>query len=513
MRKKNSVLNIMTGVVSQVITTLLGLISRKVFVAILGLEILGVNGLFTSIVSMLSLVELGIGAGIYYSLYKPLAENDQDQIRAIMNLYSKLYKYIALAVAIIGLTLLPFLNMFIKESIDPMYLKPVYLIFLADAVMSYLLAYRKNIIAADQKSYVLTVVGTAFSIILSVTQIAAIILTHNYILYLVIKVILGLSFNLVFYYISNKMYPYLKVKSEVKINTEIKSEIIKNAKALFVVNISAYCVFGTDNILLTTFGSVSVVGLYSNYVLIIGIINNMVGQVFTGVRASFGNFMINESMDDAHNMFNILYFLNFWIITFCSVCLVVLLNPFIGLLFGKNAIFPIAVVVIIVANFYFRGMTSAIETVRNGAGLYSPYPFFKYWALLEGVLNLIIGILLAGAFKMGMYGIFLATAISTQVTVYVLPWNVYKYVFNRSSKSYYKKNFIYLILTAVIIAIALWVSSFIEMDNGYIELILKTVVSIIIPNSIIVAVFYRTNEFQYIWNMKKSLIQKLSSKK
>lgn len=501
MRKKVSFLNIVSGMISQFILILLGLISRKIFVNILGLELLGINGLFSNIISMLSLAELGIGGAIYYSLYKPLANKDHEQVMATMQLYSKLYKYIALAVGIIGLSLIPFLHVIIKENVDNTYLISIYICFLIDSVLSYILVYKKNIFSADQKSYILNIVNTLFYIIISIIQIVIIITTHNFILYLIVKIILGFACNIIFYLLANKMYPYLKVKEVVKLNPKDKAEIIKNAKALFIGSVAAYCVFGTDNILISIFVSITAVGLYSNYILIINIITNVVGQVFNGIRASFGNFLIKESLDKYYDLFNIIYFLSFWITSFCSVCLIVLLNPFISLWIGKNALFPFYIVLIMVVNFYLRSMTSAIETVRNSAGLYSPYPFFKYWSLLEGIINLLFGIILAGFFKTGVMGILLATTISTASLIFVMPWNVYKYVFKRSIKPYCKKFFIYLLSSIFITGITLSCCSLITINNAIFVLFIRGVICLFVPNIIIILLFHKTSEFQYISNL------------
>lgn len=513
MRRTNSLFNILTGIISQTILILLGFISRKIFVDILGLETLGINGLFSSIISMLSLVELGIGGAIYYSLYKPLAQNNYLQVHATMQLYSKLYKYIALAVAIIGVALLPFLQIFIKENINVSYLRIVFLIFVIDAILSYLLAYKKNIISASQKTYVINTVQTIFSIAISILQIAVIIMTRNFILFLLVRVILGLSSNILFYYIANRMYPYLKNKDKTTLNPDTKAEIIRNAKALFVVNIAVYCVFGTTNILISVFVNIASVGIYSNYLLIITTINRFVDQIFSGIRASFGDFLVKESMEDVHEIFDVSYFLNFWIIGFCSVCLIVLLNPFVTIWLRKSTLFPLATVIIIIANFYSRGMTAAIETVRNSAGLYSPYPFFKYWALVEGFLNLAIAIVLAGWFKLGIFGILLATTISTQITVFVLPWNVYKYVFKRSSKSYYKKNVIYLASAVLFTTVTFWLCSLLKVNNGLLLLIMKGITCALVPNLFIIAFYHKTPEFQYILKVRKSLIKEMIFRK
>lgn len=508
MRRRDSFLNILTGIGSQVVLIIFGLISRKIFINILGLEILGINGLLSNIISMLSLAELGIGAAIYYSLYKPLANEDYTQVRAIMDLYAKLYKYIALAVACIGIAIIPFLNLIVKDNINNSYLIGVYLCFLADAVLSYVLAYKKNIISADQKSYIINAIQTCFSIAVSIAQIIILITTHSFILFLLVKIILGVSTNVVFHFIANKMYPYLKNKDKVELNPVIKVEIIKNAKALFISNVAVYCVIGTDNILISIFVNITAVGLYSNYVLIINIIKGLETQIFVGVMSSYGNLLIKESLESSHNVFTIIHFLNFWIASFCSVCLFILLNPFINLWLGGKELLPLFTVAMMIMNFYFQSSKMAIETVRNASGLYSPYPFFKYWSLVEGIVNLILCLVFAGLLEMGMVGILLATTVSTQITLLVLPWNVYKYVFKKSSKPYFKKNFIYLIYMILITTLTLWISS-ITITNGLTGLLIKVIICLALPNLIIIALFYKTREFQYIWNIKKIIIRKL----
>ncbi|GKX67458.1 lipopolysaccharide biosynthesis protein [Inconstantimicrobium mannanitabidum] len=492
--------NIATGVIMQVVIILLGFVSRKIFIQYIGIEYLGINGLLTNILSMLSLVDLGIGSAIYYSLYKPLAERNYNQVKAIMNLYSKLYKFIGILVAVLGLMLLPFLKYIMKTDISSTYVNTVYIVFLMDSVLSYFLAYRSNILSADQKGYILNNISTVFTVITTLAQISIVFFTRNYILFLVVKLVLGVIKNIFIYVITNKKYSYLMDKNKPLLKAKTKREIIKNAKALFIVNISTYFVFGTDNILLSTFVGVAAVGLYSNYLLLINTVNTLIGQIFQGIKASFGNFMVQKNLKEANEIFEILYFINFWISTFCAISLFILLNPFIELWLGKGMLFNIITVAILVFNFYFRGMTNAIEVVRNAAGLYNPYPFFKFWSLTEGVLNLILAMIFSGLFKMGMVGIFLATSVSTCITAYVLPWNVYKYVFKMSSRRYYIKHIVYMFSTLVIASITYFISSLVTTDNHLSLFMVKMVACVFVPNSLIVLFFRSSKEFKYLMN-------------
>lgn len=504
MRTINSIKNISTGILLQLIVVILGFISRKIFINTLGIQLLGINGLLTNILSMLGLVELGIGTAIYYSLYRPLAEKNKGQISAIMNLYGRMYRYIGILVILLGLIILPFLQYVINTDIQMSYVRVIFIIFLLDSSISYFLAYRRNIFSADQKDHILNKISIIFSVITSISQIVIILITRNYLIYLLVKIVLVFIQNIYIYIKSNKEYPYLKIKNE-KIDESIRKEIIKNIKALCVVKLSVYCVLGTDNILLSIFSGVGIVGLYSNYYLIIGTVTRIIQQVFIGIKASFGNFLIRKTKEEVNEIFNVFHFTNFWIASFSATALIVLINPFISLWIGEEMTLPINLVIVIIFNFYNQIMTNAIEVVRDSAGLYSPYPFFKYWALIEGILNLIISILLAKVLKMGAIGIFLGTSISTCITVYVLPWNVYKYVFKISSVKYYINHFVYMGLAFMISISTYYLANLITLDHFILEFLYKMIISIVLPNIVIILLFYRSKQFKYLYKKFMSL--------
>ena len=311
------------------------------------------------------------------------------------------------------------------------------------------------------------------------------------------------------YFITNKKYPYLKTKSVEPLDEDIKQDIIKNAKAIFLVKVAVYFVYGTDNMLLSSFCGIAVVGLYSNYSMLISTINSFISQVFNGITSSFGNFLVEKSNQEAVYMFDVLYFINFYITTFCATSLIVLLNPFINIWLGEDMLLPMIVVVVIVFNFYTRSMTSALETVRTGAGLYSPYPFFKYWSFVEGLSNLIISIILAGPLKLGMLGIFLGTSISNHFTVFLLPYHVYKYVFNMPSKQFYTKHFVNTIISASIVFITYISSSLFVSGNIFVDFIIKCFVCLTIPNIILLLISKNKEEFKYLlnrFNIKEKII-------
>ena len=269
-RKKMAVMNVFSAIMYYVANSIIGFINRKVFTVYLGSELLGLNGLVVSVISMLSLLELGVASSIGYSLYKPLEEKNYGEVKAIMQLFSRLYRYIGIAVAVIGLVLIPFLPFFVRTTIDQNYVIAVYLIFLLDAVLSYFMAYRRTIIVSAQKDYINKNADTFLYIVTGILQIIIICVWKSYIASLIVKLIFTVLNNLYLYIKAGKMFPYLNDKNlHGEIEKEVKDKIVYNVKALFVIKIASYCVVGTDNILLSAFADLTAVAIYSGYTLII----------------------------------------------------------------------------------------------------------------------------------------------------------------------------------------------------------------------------------------------------
>ena len=330
MRTKNSIKNICISILTQIVITLLGFVSRKVFIDNLGTEYLGINGLLSNVLSMLSLVEGGIGTSIVYNLYKPLAENDEPRIIALVQLYKKLYGILAIIIFGLSLTLYPFLGILMKDGSTVTSINIIYFIFVSKNIISYLNAHKWSLINADQKGYVLAKYNLIFNILTTVSKIIVLVVTNNYILFLLIEIAIFVIQNLWNGKVVNERYPYIKTKKKYTIDKEIKSNLITNVKALFLHNIGSYCVLGTDNILISTFISVKAVGLYSNYTMIIGQLSSLLNPIVGGIGASVGNLIATENKEKNYEIFNVTYLINFWIYGVCVIFLYNLLEPFIN---------------------------------------------------------------------------------------------------------------------------------------------------------------------------------------
>ncbi|OKL36567.1 lipopolysaccharide biosynthesis protein [Domibacillus mangrovi] len=508
MRIENSIKNISIGILSQIIIVILGFVSRKVFLDSLGVEYLGINGLLINVLSIMALVEAGIGISITYNLYKPLAENDQKKVIALVQLYRKMYRILAAITIVVSLGLYPFLEHLMKESESISNIALIYSLFVAKNVFSYLNAHKWSLINADQKGYVLVRMDLLFQVSTTVAKICILITTQNYILYLLIELLLYVIQNITNGVIVNKRYSYIKTKEKHSLDQDTKDNLVKNVKAMFLQNIGGFLVFGTDNILISSFIGIATVGLYSNYTMITQQVSSLVKPMLGGVGASVGNLIATEGSDKNYSIFKITYFVNFWLYSLCVIFLYNLLEPFINWWLGAGYLLDKISFILLLMNVYLLGMRTAIATFKNKAGLFVQD---KYVPIFEGLINLIISLLLVKYF--GLAGIFMGTIISTLSTVFwTQPVIVYKHVFKQSVWPYFKTYGMYAILTVLICFITTICNTLVVGEN-FISLVLKGFVCIIVPNSIYVILFFKTKEFQYIFNTLKSNLLKVGKNK
>ena len=489
MRIKNSLMNFSSGIFLNLISTILTFVSRTIFIQVLGKQYLGVNGLFTNILSMLSLAELGVGTAINFSLYEPIANNDNKKIKILMQFYKKAYRAIGCFVFIIGIFIMLFLNVFIKDSEGIQNLRLIFLIFLINTVSSYFITYKTTLLNAYQKGYKLTKVNVISSFLGTVAQLLVLIITNNYLAYLITNM-LGLLITRIYVNVKvTKMYPILSEKETEKLPKEDLSKIITNVKAMMFHKIGDYCINGTDNIVISTFISLSTVGIYSNYGMIITMVNGIIVMFFNSMTASLGNMIVTESKEKSKEVFEVICFYN-------------LLTPFIQLWIGKDYLIEQSVVLIVIINYFFTGMRAPVGTIKSAAGLYDQD---KYTPLIQSAVNLCVSIVLAK--KVGLIGVFIGTLTSGLVLpCWQRPMIVYKYIFKSSSKEYFKKYFGYIIS---VFGSGVVVTLFIKLFIGSVTVlsfISMMIICLVVPNFIFLLIYRNSNEFKYILNIFMSIL-------
>ncbi|NSB16554.1 lipopolysaccharide biosynthesis protein [Clostridium beijerinckii] len=504
MRTRNSIKNSLIGILGQLFNIGINFISRTLFIQILGANYLGINGLFTNVLSMLSLAELGIGSAITYHMYKPLANDDREKIKSLMYLYAKSYKIIGLIVGIIGISILPFLDLIINDAPNVDNLSIIYVLFLLNSVISYFFAYKTSITIADQKNYIVTIKQQKYLFFQTIVQIGFLALAKNYIFYLIIQITFTFLLNLSISKRADVLYPFLKEKNIEHLTNDEKGMLFKHVAAMMSHRVGGVVVSGTDNILISSFVGVYWVGIYSNYTMIIGMLNKFIEQIFTAITASVGNLNVKESSEKSYDIYKKIFFINFWIYGFCSICLFILINPFIKLWIGSEYMMSIKIIVIILLNFYITGMRKTTITYNTTLGLFWN-DRYKPW--IEAIINLVASITLIS--KLGIVGVFLGTFTSTVTTsLWVEPYILFKHGFNKKLRNYFSKYILYAFVTIIAAFITNEATSLCRYSNIYLDFVIKLLICITIPNIVFLLFFIKSYEFGYIKELILEFIRK-----
>lgn len=504
-RTEYSILNIATGLGGYAVNTIIGLVCRMVFTRTLSAEYLGISGLFTNILTMLSLAELGIGSAIVYALYKPLVEDDRDKVASLMKFYGKCYQIIGIIVAFIGLALMPFLNVLIKEQPEikeSLYL--IYAIYLFNTASTYFFSYRSSLIMAAQQNYVVTGINYLITIGQSIVQIIWLIMTHEYLGYLIIQSIGTLVYNVTVSVVAKRKFPYIAEKNIKPLEKEERNGLVQNVRALIIWKLSGLLVNSTDNIIITYFSGLAAVGLSSNYTLLSGTLNSLLNQLFNGVTASVGNLNAIESNEKKLSMFYALNLANFWMFGWAAIGIFVVSNDIVQLLFGESYVLPINIPFVIALNFYMVGMQSTVWTFKNTMGLFRPG---RYLLIVTAVINLVCSIWLGKLW--GLFGILFATAISRALTnTWYDPYAVFKYGLKEKVSAYFLRYGLYTFVLVVTGTICYEICS-LFIFSLWTNVILEFIVCCIVPNAIFLLCYHRMVEFQYFKNLAKRLLRKI----
>lgn len=494
MRSKNSIINAIAAMVMYIVTILASFLTQRIFIRTLGNEYLGLNGLFNNILSMLAVVELGFGTAVIYNLYKPIADKDEKKINALMNFYRKTYNAISIVIFVLGICILPFLENIVGKVSIKENIKFLFILALIDVVVSYLLTYKRSILYANQKTYIVNIVHIGYTILVNILEIIFLLETRNYVIYLIIKIIFRILENIIITIIANKIYPFIKKGKKEKLDKRTKNEIMKKVKGLLFHKIGGTIVFSTDNIIISKFLGVVTVGFYSNYYMIINAITSLLGQVFSSIVASIGNLLLENDKEKHYRIYKNFLLVNSWLYMFCGACLLCLMEPFIALWIGEWYVLEYGVLIVLVINFYIQGMRKTCSTFKEAAGIFYEDRFVP---VFEALLNIVASILLIK--KFGLMGVFLGTILSTSVIyLYSFPKFVYKKLFDRTYIQYILETLKYFGITFVTVFITAYITKIIDVGvSNFTELIKNMIICIILPNLIYLVIFYNTDEFKY----------------
>lgn len=504
-RREKSAKNLIYAWLNQGVMLVMNIVVRIVFVRVLSKDYLGLSGLFGNMISLLSLAELGIGTAIIYSLYEPLAHQDQRRINSLMRFFQRVYIFIGAVILTVGVAMTPYLSVFIKEMPEIPEIRKIYLLFVINAAISYCFSYKGSLISADQKDYIIKKIRLITTTAMYILQISILFLTENYLAFLWIQIGSTVVQNLLYTWIANRMYPFLKNEKADRIEKESLSEILKNTKALMLHKVGEVVKFSTDNLIISKFVGLQEVGLYSNYTLIQQALMNILSQIFTSMTASVGNLGVTSGDEKKYQIFCRAFFLNAWSYGFCGTAFLCLAQDFLGVFFGKEYLMDQRVLFLIVLNFYLVGMRKTTLTFRDAFGLFWQN---RYMPIAESGINLVLSLVLVQ--KFGIIGVLLGTVLSTVL----LPWWIEPYIvfrdgLKRGILEYWKQYWKYTAITAISVVITWQFCEHLPLEMGIIRLVIKGCICFVLPNCIYFLIYRSQEEYEYFREFAVTVKEKI----
>ena len=506
-RIKYSAKNASSGVLYNITRLLSGFVSRMIFIYFLGEGCLGLNGLFTSILSLFSLADLGIGQAITFYMYKPIAEQNHARLSQLVKFYKFCYRIIGIVIAVIGVALIPFLPKLVNfEEAIGYNVTLLYLLYLADTVVGYLFfSYPQTVLSANQEEYLLLNTSTVFAVVTLISDTITLLLTRNYIVYLCAKILLVVVKNIYIAVLTFKKYPYVKTREAKNISLSEIKEMFKDVYSIFIVKMAAQLFNSTDNLFISVMFGTVLVGYNSNYVLLISTISGLAGTCIYACTGSVGDLVASSTKDVIYSRFKLIDYLNFCLSGFCGVCLYALLNPFITLVWGSHFTFSPAVVAVMCLNFYLTSAMATVYMFRQGMGLFRQYAYSQLFAaILNVVLNLILGK------TIGIAGIFLATLIANCALAYIpIIKSLFQYGFEMSYKQQVKTMLLRLPILFVIAAALQFLCRDIPNTVGWFAL--RTVIVVVVCGVCILLTSLKDKRYQSVLSYAKVFLKRKMS--
>ena len=509
-RSKNSAINILTGFFGSFLTIALRFVTRTVFVRTLGASFLGINGLFADIITMLSLTELGFDTAINYKLYKPLADGDIPRIQAIIKFYKTAYRIIGIIIAILGCCLIPLLPHLIKDysSLPQLGINAVavFLLYLAQSVSTYMFfAYASAIVNADQKTYLLNFISYFITIAQSLTQIVILVVVRDFMLYTATGIIFNVIGNVLNAAIAKKHYPYIFEKTDNRLSKNEILDLLKDIGAIFLFKVNVVVLKATDNIVLSSFAGLTIVGLYSNYLLIYNSTKTILYKLYSSVKASTGNLFVTSNTEKKYEFFKTMNFLTIIIYGTAAVMIAILADELISTWIGQNYAISKPLSFLIGIELIFSGLKENLGQIRNVSGVFKQA---WYRPIIGVVINIVVSIVLVQVW--GIYGVIIGTITSDICSNFLFdPLLIHKYTFNnyKPVRLYYGKNIFYLVILFLIAIIDFYICNFISL-SGWAGVIIHSIVCFASVPIVFFTIFHKSSECKYLLGVGKRLVKR-----
>lgn len=509
-RSSHSVKNIIFSIMLYLFDIFFKFVVRTVFIRVLAIELLGLNGLYANILNVLSLTELGLGTALTFSMYKPIAENDLEKTRKLYHFFKKVYSIVILIILSISLILLPFLKHFMTGEVPAnVNIYAAYLIYIINTCVSYLNAHKKSLLLAVQRNDINSKIEILKTLALNVGQIVVLLCFKNYYVYLIMMPISTFIEHVLTSAVVKKNYKtYTQKVADGKLDSATKKEIKTNTFALIFHKIGGTVVSSTDNILISSIIGLSVLGIYTNYALITGAIALFLNTLLNALKGSIGNLIAKEEKDTIYQNFNRLNFVYFCLVCFCTTCLLCLFQPFMTMWVGEEFKFSISTVVLLVVSFYFTTSRSMLYSFKECAGLLKQDQFRP---IVEVIINLGLSILLG--VKIGVNGVIIGTIVSQILgPIITEPYVVYKNLFHQPVWKFYVKYAVCTLITATIAGATFWLCQLIPFGGLWWFVVRALVTFVVTVGLILISTFY-TKDFKRTITWAKQVIKNFKEKK
>ena len=492
---RNAKKNAVWGAVNKIVLLICPFIERYVIQLVLGSQYLGLGSLYASIITVLSLSELGFSSAMVYNMYKPAAEGDVKKINALLNFYKKTYKIIGCVVLGLGLVLIPFLPRLIKGSYpDDISLIKLYLIYLLNAALSYFLfAYLTSVIVVHQREDVNSSINSIVKAGLTVSEILILLATRNYYYFTLLLPVFTILNNLLLGWRVHKLFP--QYRAEGNLSAEDRAGIKKLVAGTFIQQACGVTRNSLDSIFISAFLGLTLTAIYNNYYQIMNGSISFLHIIIASFIGGIGNHVATRTVQENYNEMRRLDFLYLWLAGWAMISMLCLYQPFMILWMGKDMLLPMPAVILICLYFYLLKLGDVRSMYSTANGLWWEQ---RYRALSETILNLVLNLVLGKLF--GVYGIILATIISLFLCNYI--WSVgivFRLYFSigrrRDYYMYQGKQSIVMIAVAILTYL---ICISISFEKVYFSLVFRAIVCFVVPNTIFYLVYRKTDNFKYV---------------
>ena len=496
--------NSLVAFFGQLVYLLFSFVSRSFFIKLLGSSYLGINGLFTNLLSLLSLAELGFGTAMNYSLYAAIYDKDIEKIKSIMAYYKRVYFCIGCIILGVGCIITPFIPWLVSSNVVvEVNLYIIFVLYVINTASTYFFSYRTAYINANQMRRVVDFYTIVFNICRELASVFVLYYSRNFYAYILCQILINIALYLFLHRKSSKLFPYLDTKASISLTKEEKSVVFQNVRALFIYKVASVVLGSTDNILISVMFDTVIVGILSNYTLISNSIKNLINKVIHGYFASLGIANASNSVEQKFMLFKMFRIVLFWGFGYVAIGIFLMISDVVRLWIGNEYVLPVSVVFALSFYFWLEGCGNLTYSFRTTMGLFKESQFAP---VIAAILNVVFSIILGKLY--GVFGILLATSVSRLLTYFWIdPVIIYTKRFEKSVVEYFAYYFVYTLVTVINVFVTKFFIGLIS-NNTIVDLVIRFFALTMCTNIIYGLFFIPQKEFKYVLNKIKLILRK-----